>query len=54
MASVLRVRQSPTKINAWVSAPISCPWSYEPAISRVKRGGVEFIIASCILQASHV
>ena len=52
--SVLRLRQSPKKIDAWVSTPISCPQSYELAISRMKTGGVEFIIASHILQASPV
>ena len=30
------------------------PESYELAISRMKRGGVEFIMASCILLASLV
>ena len=30
------------KIDAWASTPISCPQSYELAISSMKRGGVEF------------
>ena len=42
------------KIDAWASAPISCPQCYELAISRMKRSGVEFIVASHILQASPV
>ena len=42
------------KINVWASAPISHPQSYELAISRTKRGRVEFIMASYILQASPV
>ena len=39
------------KINAWTCTPISCPQSFELAISRMKRGGVEFIIARHIPQA---
>ena len=42
------------KFDAWTGAPISCPQSYEHAISRMKRDGVEFIVASHILQASPV
>ena len=42
------------KIDAWTSTPISCPQSYEIAVSRMKRGGVGFIVASHILQASQV
>ena len=42
------------KINAWANAPISCPQSYELAISSMKRGGVEVIVAGHILQASPV
>ena len=41
-------------INAWASAPIPALQSYELAISRTKRGGVEFIMAGCILLASLV
>ena len=53
MASGLRARESP-KIDAQTSTPISCPQSFELAISRTKRGGVEFIIASFIPQVSMV
>ena len=35
-------------INAWASIPISCPQSYELAIFRMKRGGVDVIIAGHI------
>ena len=38
-------------IYVWASTLISCPQHYELAISRMKRGGVQFIIASHILQA---
>ena len=31
------------KINVWASSPVSCPQSYELAISRMKRGGVELL-----------
>ena len=34
------------KINAWASAPIPHPLCCELAISRMKRGGVEVIVAS--------
>ena len=51
--SVLRVRTvDPKKSMHRASTPISHPQSYELAISRMKRGGVEVIIASHILQAS--
>ena len=30
------------KVNVWASTPISCPQSYELAISSMKRGVVEF------------
>ena len=42
------------KINAWASAPISHPQSYELSISSMKRGRMEAIMAGCILQASLV
>ena len=42
------------KIDALASTPVSCPQSYELAISRIKRGGIEFITTSPILQASLV
>ena len=59
MASVLRARWSPRKIDVWASAPVSHPQSYELAISRMKRGGVEFIYSrqypagfTCVISAS--
>ena len=42
------------KINVQSSTPISCHQSFELAISRMKSGGVEFVIASHIPQASLV
>ena len=36
------------KFDAWASAPISHPQSYELAISSLKRGGVEVIVAGHI------
>ena len=42
------------KIDEWATTPVLCPKRYAFAISRMKRGGVEFIIPSCILQASPV
>ena len=36
------------KTNAWASTPIPHPWCCELAISRMKRGGVEVIMPSCI------
>ena len=42
------------KFDVWASAPFSCPQRYELAISRMKRGGVEFIVAIHILQALPV
>ena len=36
------------KIDAWASAHISHPQSYKLPISRLKRGGVEVIVASHI------
>ena len=42
------------KIDVQSSTPISCPQRFELAISRMKRGGVEFVIASHIPQASLV
>ena len=54
MTSVLEVMQMPTLIDTQDIAPISNPNNYEPAISRMKRGGVAFIVASHILQASPV
>ena len=46
MALVLRARWSSQKINAWASTLVSCPQRYILTISRTKRGGVEFIIAT--------
>ena len=36
------------KLNAWASVPIPHPLCCELAISRIKRGGVEVIVAGCI------
>ena len=40
------------KVDVWSSTPVSCLQSFELEISKMKRGGVEFVIASCIPQAS--
>ena len=53
-ASVLKMSWSSQKSMHGLALPFSAPQSYELAISRMKRGGVEFIVAGCILLASPV
>ena len=54
MASELRKSHSCKKSMHGLVLPFPAPHSYELAISRKMRGGVELIIASCILLASLV
>ena len=40
-----------TKIDAWASVPVSHPLYCELAVAKMKRGGVEEVVASCVFQA---